>query len=463
MIFISYRRTDSADVAGRIYDRLTSAFGETNVFKDVDNMPVGTDFAEHIRNVIPTCKVFMALVGPTWLDVRDTFGNRRIGQADDLVRIEIERALLTPNLVVIPVLVGHAELPKESELPSSIRGLVAKNAASVRQDPDFNRDISRLIEGVRRALDRKVVNTGSEISVLGIGGAGTNAVNRISQLSFEGTDFAVLDSDHVSLGRSRVDTVKLGSTALVRAATPAQAAQAARQNREKICQRLERTALLLVAAGLGGATGTGVAPVIAEFARDLGISTVGVFTLPFDFEGQQRSAIAKEAVERLRRQFDSLIILENQRLFALATKDTTFAEAFDIADSAIVSSLRSVVDLVAKGSLANVDTRHLADFIAGMGPCSIVRGEIEYGADVDEIVQSAFKNPILTSSKIARAPRAILNIRGGSELRWSQVDAVLRAVRSTMSIDAKLLTGTRATAGSSTKLEFSILGMNSAP
>lgn len=144
-VFIGYRQEDSADVAGRAYDRLRKSFGSDSVFRDVDALPVGQDFGSYIFGVLSRCRVFLAFIGPTWLDARDAEGRRRIDDPSDWVRIEIETAFRTPRLQVIPVLVDGASMPRLEDLPQSLRPICRLNAAAVRRDPDFHRDMDRLI------------------------------------------------------------------------------------------------------------------------------------------------------------------------------------------------------------------------------------------------------------------------------------------------------------------------------
>ncbi|MGH6622879.1 MAG: toll/interleukin-1 receptor domain-containing protein, partial [Burkholderiaceae bacterium] len=145
-IFISYRRQDSADVTGRIYDRLIQRFNRQQIFKDVDSIPLGVDFRSHLGNVVGRCDLLLAVIGPQWLAVVGPNG-RRLDDPSDFVRIEIEAALAR-NIPVIPVLVGGAELPAERELPASLAALTYRNGMAVRPDPDFHRDMDRLITGL---------------------------------------------------------------------------------------------------------------------------------------------------------------------------------------------------------------------------------------------------------------------------------------------------------------------------
>ena len=168
-IFIGYRRDDTADASGRVFDRLYTAFGAGQVFKDVDNLPVGVDFGQHILTILPKCRVFMAMIGPGWIDVRDETGSRRLDNPNDWVRIELETALATPGLQIVPVLINGAPMPKEDMLPESLRRLVKLNAAVVRRDPDFHKDMDKLIAALRTGLmtGRVVVETADSKTLSG--------------------------------------------------------------------------------------------------------------------------------------------------------------------------------------------------------------------------------------------------------------------------------------------------------
>ena len=146
-IFISYRRTDSEDITGRIYDRLTQQYGKDNIFKDVDNIPLGVDFRKHLDKAVGSCNVVIAVIGKNWLASQNEYGDKRLFVPDDFVRIEIESAL-NRNIPVIPVLVGGASIPKEGDLPETIKGLAYRNGIPVRPDPDFHKDMNRLISGI---------------------------------------------------------------------------------------------------------------------------------------------------------------------------------------------------------------------------------------------------------------------------------------------------------------------------
>jgi len=153
-IFISYRRADSADVTGRIYDRLAGHFGTAAIFKDVDSIPAGIDFKAHLEKAVGKCRVFLAVIGDKWLEQVESLQNNRLQDPRDFVRIEIEAAL-NRNILIIPLLVRGASMPAEEELPPSLRKLVYRNAVPIRPDPDFHRDMDRLIAAISDYANKK--------------------------------------------------------------------------------------------------------------------------------------------------------------------------------------------------------------------------------------------------------------------------------------------------------------------
>jgi hypothetical protein len=153
-IFISYRRADSADITGRIYDRLIGHFGKSAIFKDVDSIPPGIDFKEHLERAVGKCKIFLVVIGDRWLEVNDSMRKSRLQDPSDFVRIEIEAAL-NRNILIIPLLVRGASMPAEKKLPPSLQKLIYRNGIPIRPDPDFHRDMDRLIEAISNYSNRK--------------------------------------------------------------------------------------------------------------------------------------------------------------------------------------------------------------------------------------------------------------------------------------------------------------------
>lgn len=157
-IFVGYRRDDTADVAGRIYDAMAQRFGRQRLFKDVDNIAPGVDFGDYINTVLPRCRVALILIGPHWLESRDESGRRRLDDEHDWVRVEIETALATPGLLVAPVLINGAQMPRSEDVPESLRPLLRRNAASIRRDPDFHDDVERLASAIRSSVNTGIID-----------------------------------------------------------------------------------------------------------------------------------------------------------------------------------------------------------------------------------------------------------------------------------------------------------------
>jgi formylglycine-generating enzyme required for sulfatase activity len=157
-IFVGYRRDDTADVAGRIYDAMAQRFGKQRVFKDVDNIGPGIDFGDYIKTVLPRCRVALVLIGPHWLESKDETGKRRLDDDHDWVRIEIETALATPGVLVVPVLVNGARMPRGEEVPDSLKPLLRRNAAIIRRDPDFHDDVERLATAIRSSVNTGILD-----------------------------------------------------------------------------------------------------------------------------------------------------------------------------------------------------------------------------------------------------------------------------------------------------------------
>ncbi len=151
-IFIGYRREDTVDVAGRIYDALTARFGRDQIFKDVDSLWPGADFGAHIQSLLPQCRTMLVLIGPAWVTALDDNGRRRLADPNDWVRVEIETALATPALEVVPVLVNGAHMPRAEDLPESLHPLLRRHAANIRRDPDFHGDVSRLASALAASI-----------------------------------------------------------------------------------------------------------------------------------------------------------------------------------------------------------------------------------------------------------------------------------------------------------------------
>lgn len=227
-IFIGYRRDDTADVAGRIYDSMAQRFGRARIFKDVDNIGPGVDFGDYIKTVLPRCRVALMLIGPHWLDSKDEGGRRRIDDEHDWVRIEIETALATRGVLVVPVLVNGARMPHGEEVPGSLRPLLRRNAAIIRRDPDFHDDVERLATALRASVNTGVL----DLSKIGGSASSAGAVPRArsggrTPLLIGGAIAAGLALVAVGFGASRWLPLQRQQAAEEQTATTEPAAQSA--------------------------------------------------------------------------------------------------------------------------------------------------------------------------------------------------------------------------------------------
>ena len=228
------------------------------------------------------------------------------------------------------------------------------------------------------------------ITVMGIGGAGCNAINNMIATSLEGVEFVVANTDAQSLAMSAAEhRIQLGvhlTEGLGAGARPEVGEAAAREAEDEVRAQIAGSHMVFIAAGMGGGTGTGAASVVAEIARDLGILTVGIVTKPFQFEGARRMRTAEAGIEALERAVDTLIVIPNQNLFRIANERTTFAEAFLLADQVLYSGIACIVDLIVKEGLINLDFADVRAVMKGMGSSMMGTGE---GAGEDRALMAA--------------------------------------------------------------------------
>jgi hypothetical protein len=219
-IFVGYRRDDTADVAGRIYDAMAQRFSKQRVFKDVDNIGPGVDFGDYIKTVLPRCRVALVLIGPHWLEAKDDTGKRRLDDDHDWVRIEIETALATPGVLVVPVLVNGARMPRGEEVPDSLKALLRRNAAIIRRDPDFHDDVDRLATAIRSSVNTGIIDL-SKIGGKSAGPAPAPSRERTNRapLLIGGAIAAALALVAVGFGISRWLPTQDSETAEVQTAT----------------------------------------------------------------------------------------------------------------------------------------------------------------------------------------------------------------------------------------------------
>ena len=284
------------------------------------------------------------------------------------------------------------------------------------------------------------------ITVFGIGGAGSNAVNNMIEGELEGVEFVVANTDAQSLFQSLCEhRVRLGVNITQGLGAGARAdigKVAAEEALDDIQGYLEGNNMVFIAAGMGGGTGTGAAPVIARAAREHGILTVGVVTKPFQFEGSQRMRIAERGIQELHQYVDTLIVIPNQNLFRVASEQTTFAEAFGMADDVLHAGVRGVTDLMVNPGLINLDFADIRTVMGTMGKAMMGTGEAEGENRATEAAEAAINNPLLDNASIEGARGVLINITGGTDVTLHEVDAAASRICKDVDEEATIIFGT---------------------
>ncbi len=283
------------------------------------------------------------------------------------------------------------------------------------------------------------------IVVFGIGGAGGNAVNNMVSAGLEGVDFVVANTDAQALAASQADRrIQMGSKlteGLGAGSNPEVGRQAAEESMAEIVDMLQGSHMAFVTAGMGGGTGTGAAPVIAHAARELGVLTVGVVTKPFDFEGTRRMRSANEGINELAKEVDTLIIIPNQNLFRIANAQTTFAEAFAMADEVLHSGVSGITDLMIKPGLINLDFADVKTIMDEMGKAMMGTGEAEGDNRAIEAAEAAIANPLLDDVSMSGANGLLINISGGEDLTLYEVDEAANRIKDEVDENANIIIG----------------------
>ena len=284
-----------------------------------------------------------------------------------------------------------------------------------------------------------------KITVFGVGGAGGNAVNNMIEKQLDGVDFVVANTDAQALAQSRAPAkVQMGIKAtegLGAGARPAVGAAAAEESIEQIVDHLVGSHMCFITAGMGGGTGTGAAPIIAQAARELGVLTVGVVTKPFHFEGAKRMRKAEEGVENLQKVVDTLIIIPNQNLFRLANEKTTFTEAFSMADDVLYQGVKGVTDLMVRPGLINLDFADVRAVMDEMGKAMMGTGEGEGETRALQAAEKAIANPLLDEISLKGAKGVLINITGGYDLTLFEMDEAAEKIREKVDADANIIVG----------------------
>ena len=283
------------------------------------------------------------------------------------------------------------------------------------------------------------------ISVIGVGGAGGNAIANMIASDVQGVDFIVANTDAQALNHSTAESrIQLGlkiTQGLGAGSRPEIGRAAAEETIEQIERALDGAHMCFIAAGMGGGTGTGAAPVIAKAARDRGILTVGVVTKPFSFEGNRRAKSAEAGIEELQKHVDTLIVIPNQNLFLVANPNTTFKDAFKMADEVLQQGVRGITDLMVMPGLINLDFADVRSVMGEMGKAMMGTGEASGDNRAIEAAEKAIANPLLDGVSMKGAKGVIISITGGEDMRLMEVDEAANHIKELVDADANIIWG----------------------
>src|ERR1700704_822438 len=300
-------------------------------------------------------------------------------------------------------------------------------------------------KGINIFIDDEPPITGARIKVIGVGGGGGNAVNRMIDAGIEGIEFVVANTDLQALKRSRASVkIQLGgrlTKGLGAGADPEVGRQAALEDTDKIIEVLEGADMVFVTTGLGGGTGTGGAPIVASLATELGALTVAVVTKPFLFEGRRRLQQAEQGLSELHESVDTVITIPNERLFGAVPEGASFADAFKAADDVLRQAVQGISDLITVPGLINLDFADVKSIMSGMGMALMGTGRASGENRAIEATQQAISSPLLEEASIQGARGVLINITGGPDLTLYEVNAASSIIRESADEDANIIFG----------------------
>ncbi len=289
-------------------------------------------------------------------------------------------------------------------------------------------------------------NLHPKITVLGVGGSGGNAVNNMINANLEGVDFLIANTDAQALQISSCpNKIQLGlnsTKGLGAGMRPDIGRQAAEEAIQDLNEKFEGSHMLFIAAGMGGGTGTGAAPVIAKLAREKGILTVGVVTKPFHFEGSQRMKLAEKGIQELQQYVDTLLTIPNQNLFRIANEKTTFSDAFKMADDVLYAGVRGVTDLMVQPGMINLDFSDIKTVMSEMGKAMMGTGEAQGEGRAIAAAEAAIANPLIDDVSLKGAKGLIINITGGKDITLYEVDEAANRIKQEVDEEANIIYGT---------------------
>jgi len=288
------------------------------------------------------------------------------------------------------------------------------------------------------------ISTPANIKVIGIGGGGVNAVDRMFEVQLKGIEFIAINTDLQALSKSKAEKKIQIGTELTRGlgagANPEIGRQAAEENKEDIMLAIEGADMIFITAGMGGGTGSGSAPIVAQLSRETNTLTVAVVTKPFTFEGRKRMLIAEQAIEELKDKVDTLIVIPNDRLLSISTKSTTMLEAFKLADDVLRSGVEGIVDLIVTPGLINLDFADVKTIMQNSGSAIMGIGEASGEQRAVEAASKAISSPLL-EDRIDGAKGVLFNVTGGTDLTLSEVNEAAEVIAKAVDNDANIIFG----------------------
>ncbi len=300
-----------------------------------------------------------------------------------------------------------------------------------------------------------------KITIFGVGGAGGNAVNNMIRSNLEGVEFVAANTDAQALINSLApNRIQLGVTTtrgLGAGSFPDKGRAAAEENIDEIEKFIDGNNMIFIAAGMGGGTGTGGAPVIAKLARERDILTVGVVTKPFHFEGKYRMTTAEAGIEELKKYVDTLIVIPNQNLFRIANESTTFESAFKMADDVLHAGVRGVTDLITMPGLVNLDFADIRTIMTKMGKAMMGTGEAEGENRAVVACEAAISNPLLDDISIKGAKGVLVNMTGGPDMTLFEADMAVNTIKREVDPNANIIFGSAFNENMKGKIRISVV------
>lgn len=298
------------------------------------------------------------------------------------------------------------------------------------------------------------------IKVIGVGGAGNNAVNRMIDMGIKGVDFIAVNTDRQALQTSKANTkIQIGekiTRGLGAGANPDIGAQSAEESKSEIAEVLRGADMVFVTAGMGGGTGTGAAPIVASTAKEMGILTIGVVTKPFTFEGKKRLSQAERGIESLKGKVDTLVVIPNDKLLQIIDRKTSIIEAFKMADDILRQGVQGISDLIAIPGLVNLDFADVKTIMLNQGMAHMGVGKAAGENRAEDAAKEAIQSPLLETS-IEGAKGVIINITGGEDLGLHEVNTAAELVQRSVDPEANIIFGTVTDPNMSDEIQITVI------